>query len=409
MHWLGPKSLACLDTTEVLHLNDVRTNKELECIDLAGAGLVYGSAQFKGFATGGNVSPAMALAGTYACYNTVIAKGTQLYILGARSLHSVTVRAWNDRISYLITNQRWIEACSLAIEGYRVAGERPHRKQMAKESILRLVEEYLAATTRTPELCLDSVINCIVEIEEFDLLWQELWDRLISHDNYLLYLTEHIENDRITQISPIVAQSLCDYWCRINPEKLEELILKLDWKCLDLHQVLTAVKKEKLYNAQIYLNTHALRDYTISITDLVPLILNNGANQRLGNYILVYISSCLAGRGYPMGEIDENMILTVKHEVLRCLTSVHSINSPDGELSYPYMRTLLQFDTRETLNVLSLAFEEKEFSGELGQSHRQRIVNILLEIMTPECATVSAIIYYFTLFYHLILPIYTIV
>lgn len=48
------------------------------------------------------------------------------------------------------------------------------------------------------------------------------------------------------------------------------------------------------------------------------------------------------------------------------------------------MRALLQFDTRDTLNVLSLAFQEKEFSGELGQSHRQRIVNILLEIMMSD-------------------------
>lgn len=44
----------------------------------------------------------------------------------------------------------------------------------------------------------------------------------------------------------------------------------------------------------------------------------------------------------------------------------------------------MEFDTRETLNVISLAFQEKEFHGELGQSHRQRIVNILLEIMVPE-------------------------
>lgn len=89
---MGPKTIACLDTKEMLHLNDVRTNKELECIDIGSVGLVYSSAQFKAFATGGNVSPALALAGTYACYNTVISRGSQLYMLGGRSLHSVNVR-----------------------------------------------------------------------------------------------------------------------------------------------------------------------------------------------------------------------------------------------------------------------------------------------------------------------------
>lgn len=63
---------------------------------------------------------------------------------------------------------------------------------------------------------------------------------------------------------------------------------------------------------------------------------------------------------------------------------MHSNHGIDSEATYPYLRALLQFDTRETLNVLSLAFQEKEFSGELGQSHRQRIVNILMNIMVPE-------------------------
>lgn len=68
-------------------------------------------------------------------------------------------------------------------------------------------------------------------------------------------------------------------------------------------------------------------------------------------------------------------------QIIRSLTAQHSMNSPDGELPYPYLRALLMFDTRETLNVLSLAFMEKEFNTELGMSQRQRIINILLEII----------------------------
>lgn len=195
-------------------------------------------------------------------------------------------------------------------------------------------------------------------------------------------LTEHIENGEITKISPIVAQSLVEHWENISTQKLENLILKINWECLDLHQVLTISKRENLYKAQMHLNTKALGDYVISITDLMPLIKKE--EPLLGNCLLVYISSCLAGRGYPTGEILPENIPIVKHEVLRCLTAIHSNLAKETELSYPNLRTLLEFDTRETLNVLSLAFEEKEFCGELGLSLRQRIVNILLEIMTPE-------------------------
>lgn len=313
LHWLGPKTISCIDSTEILHLYDVRMNKEQECIDMAVAGLVYGSAQFKGFATGGNVSPALALAGTYACYNSVISHGARLYILGSRSLHSVTVRAWSDRISHLVANQRWPEACALAIDGYKSASDRHNRKVIAKDRCIQLVDEYIAATSRCTELCLESIINCLIEIRQFDLLWQELWERLTNHDNYIIYLTEHIEHGRITEISPFVAQALCVYWLRANPDRLEDIILKLDWKCLDLHQVLTAARKERLFNAQIYLNTQALGDYCISLTELIPLILEE--DRKLGNYLLVYISSCLAGRGYPSGTIADDMVASVKHEV----------------------------------------------------------------------------------------------
>lgn len=67
---------------------------------------------------------------------------------------------------------------------------------------------------------------------------------------------------------------------------------------------------------------------------------------------------------------------------MRTLTAHHSMmNASDNEPAYPYLRALLKFDTRETLNVLSLAFMEQEFNTELGLSQRQRIINILLEII----------------------------
>jgi vacuolar protein sorting-associated protein 8 len=147
-----------------------------------------------------------------------------------------------------------------------------------------------------------------------NLLWQELWERLHTPDLYLNLLSQQIENEEISTISPAVAQALCEYWSKISPKKLEELVLKIDWKCLDLHQVLTIAKKEQLFKAQMYLNTKALQDFTISLTDLIPLA-NVNEDRSLGNGLLVYISSCLAGRGYPNGDIEDIMVPTVKHEV----------------------------------------------------------------------------------------------
>ncbi|KAH8342369.1 hypothetical protein KR059_003666 [Drosophila kikkawai] len=387
-HWLGPKCVASLDTAEVLHLVDVRSSKELECMDMANAGLVYGSAQFKGLATGGNVSPAFALAGSNACYNSVVSRGTQLYVLGARSLHIIGVRTWSERISYLVKHHRWQEACQLALDGYLASVDRPRKRSQAKERIITLFQEYIANSARAPDYCLGSIVNCLITVGELDLLWSQLWEKLhhTSSELFLQHISEHIERETIRSVNPLISQALVDYWLEHSPAKLEQIILKLDWMCLDLNQVLKAVKKHHLYRAQIYLNTQALKDYTAALTELLPLVTPEETD--LGNCLLVYVSSCLAGRGYPSGEIPVEQVHQVKHDVLRCLTSQQSKETAGGdELPYPYLRALLKFDTRETLNVISLAFQEKEFSNELGLSHRKRIINLLLEIMTPENAT----------------------
>lgn len=48
-----------LDTSERAHVMDVKSQTELEVIDLSWVGLVYSSSFFKGMPTGGNVSEAL--------------------------------------------------------------------------------------------------------------------------------------------------------------------------------------------------------------------------------------------------------------------------------------------------------------------------------------------------------------
>jgi hypothetical protein len=323
LHWLGPKNIACIErNSEILHLIDVRTSRELETSDVSNFGIVYSTAQFKGIATGGNVSPALALAGTYACYSTIISNdlNSTLYILGKKSLHGINARSWSDRLSYLTSRKLWNEAFDLAIDGYKSTTDKPRRQIITKDRVLLLFDDYLNSTTRCPEMCLESAIKCLIEIDRHDLLWQELWDRLYSQDHYLNIITQHIMDDSLTMISPTVSQALLEYWSRQSIAKLETIILKLEWQCLDLHQALSLVKNYHMHKALMHLNTKALNDYAASLVELIPLINNNQSDQQiddrtLGNNILVYISSCLAGRGYPNGEIPNDIIPTVKHEV----------------------------------------------------------------------------------------------
>lgn len=114
----GTRHLALLDTSENLHLVEVRTQRELELLELSNAGLVYGSAHFKALAVGGGVSEAFALAGERACYNSLSSRGTQLLVLGkcdcpiecdhvegeflgTKAVHLVKLRTWPERIIFL--------------------------------------------------------------------------------------------------------------------------------------------------------------------------------------------------------------------------------------------------------------------------------------------------------------------
>lgn len=80
----------------------------------------------------------------------------------------------------------------------------------------------------------------------------------------------------------------------------------------------------------------------------------------LGCKLLVYINNCLSGRAFPTGEIDPAHVRRVKWEVYQLLRAHDSPDGGEGALPYPFLRTLLQFDTREFLNVLALAFAEPE-------------------------------------------------
>lgn len=102
---------------------------------------------------------------------------------------------------------------------------------------------------------------------------------------------------------------------------------------------------------------------------------------KLGNAILVYTSCCLAGRGFPKDELPEGVPQKAKADILRALLSQHSSLANDTERQYPYLRTLLQFDAKGFLDVVAIAFQEPEFTSEMGLRQRQRLIDILLSIV----------------------------
>ena len=172
---------------------------------------------------------------------------------------------------------------------------------------------------------------------------------------------------------------------------------------------MSVCQQHNLYDAIIYIYNNAMLDYITPVEKLLRLLASTREHSdemvRLGNKLLVYISQCLAGRAYPHGDIPRERVKQAKYDVYSTITILNARNSDAEEsISYPHLHTLLMFDTqvkrflikREVqvlftsscfqgfLNVLSIAFEEDEFSSEVGQCQKQRLVDILLHVMLAE-------------------------
>ncbi|XP_057657195.1 vacuolar protein sorting-associated protein 8 homolog isoform X2 [Diorhabda carinulata] len=377
LHWLGTRHLAILDTSENLRLVEVRSQRELEILEISGAGLVYNSAHFKALAVGGGVSEAFALAGERACYNSLSSRGDQLLILGTRAVHMVKLRTWSERLFYLSDQGRWAEALNLA------TAEGTSKEKVA----LPLINKYLdnLNLNQMDRDSLPAAINCCIKLGKIDILCNELFEA-VSIDQtkkewYFTLLTDQICAGSLTVLSPFITQMLVKYLEETDHQTLENVLLSLDIACLDLNQVLKICKKLKMYNAWIHITTGTLKDYISPLTEFLEELTPD--NHKLGNILLVYVSSCFAGLGYPSGNIPEEEVPRVKHDILRCLETTHSIKGQKDELAYPYLRALLKYNTRDCLNVVELAFSQPEFSGEMGLLQRQRLIQILLQIVKP--------------------------
>ena len=157
-------------------------------------------------------------------------------------------------------------------------------------------------------------------------------------------------------------------------------------------------QQHNLFDAIIHIYNRAMLDYITPAEKLLAILSTCLASPplteqqvKLGNKLLVYISCCLAGRAYPWGDVPKDQVKQVKYDVYSTITALHSRTIGENpEPPYPHLHTLLHFDTQGFLNVISIAFEEEEFQTEVGKCQRQRLVDILLEVMVKEESPFSA-------------------
>ena len=425
LQWLNSQTVALIDSSERIHTVDVKSQEELECLDLASVQLVFGSSYFKSLSTGGNVSEAMKLASSQACYQSVQCFSGQLLILGTETVHCMTLRHWKDRLEFFLRRNEFLEALKLAELFYTdkakavvgLTNNKETRRELVAEEIANILLSYIdvAMTVNCPKtndsnviapyfqsLVAPSINYCLL-INDLDMLFTDVYERFsddaVAKKEFLEGLEDYILDSKIKFLTPVIMQDLIEHYQTTDQiDKIQSCFVHLKLSTVDLDNLVRLCWTHKLYDLVIYVYNKGLRDYLTPLEKLIKILRDalqdtNGnleyVDNQLGCTILVYLSCCLAGNQYPIGKIDTDLAKEVKDDIFNSIIVKRS-EDPDFNETYPHIRTLLVFDTREFLNVLSIAFEEQEFEPESemvavgAPSKRQKIVDVLLQVMVND-------------------------
>uniref|UniRef100_A0A8C6MPM6 Vacuolar protein sorting-associated protein 8 homolog n=1 Tax=Mus spicilegus TaxID=10103 RepID=A0A8C6MPM6_MUSSI len=412
--WINSRTVVLLDSVERLHVIDRQTQEELETMEISEVQLVYNSSHFKSLATGGNVSQALALVGEKACYQSISSYGGQIFYLGTKSVYVMMLRSWRERMDHLLKQDCLTEALALAWSFHEgkakavvgLSGDVSKRKAVVADRMVEILFHY---ADRALKKCPDQgkiqvmeqhfqdtvpvIVDYCLLLQRKDLLFGQMYDKLsensVAKGVFLECLEPYILSDKLVGITPQVMKDLIVHFQdKKLLENVEALIVHMDITSLDIQQVVLMCWENRLYDAMIYVYNRGMNEFISPMEKLFKVIappLNAGKTLTdeqvvMGNKLLVYISCCLAGRAYPLGDIPEDLVPLVKNQVFEFLIRLHSVEASSEEEVYPYVRTLLHFDTREFLNVLALTFEDFK-NDKQAVEYQQRIVDILLKVM----------------------------
>lgn len=276
---------------------------------------------------------------------------------------------------------------------------------------------------------------------DVDWLFDDLYERYEQNGIEAIFL-ERIEpfvlSGSVHALPPSVSQRLIAiHEERGQFEAAQRIIWHVDPEFIDINQALRLCQREKLYDALIYVYTRSMHDFAAPLVELLALVRKIQRDRRrrprrIGDdegseadegasllaqdvegmvpdayKVFAYLSQALTGLSYPSKDplsYDEGM--KARNAIYAFLFSGSTLSWPerrgqpiltsdeDGsdEPPYPYLRLLLRFDAEATLDALDLAFEESYLDDDIpGKTlDRQRIVDLLLEVMGSSSSPIDA-------------------
>ena len=374
----------------------------------------------------------------------------RLFLLGFNDISMGTLSNWADRLLALMEEGNFIGAIKLATSYFKGEAEKVtvglpdddgSRHPMVREKLLEMMSASLryafgknqeAGTPRIEqpqleELATACVAACLA-MNDLDFLFEEVYtwyEDAQVQGIFLEILEPYITDNEVKVVPPSALKDLIGHYTKKDlANRLEEMLCHLDPQTMDIDQITTLCKQNRLYDALIYVWNQALGDYTTLVAYFLDMLkVQTGSSGNLdamattadatgASKIFPYLSYVLTGRVYPTGsDMGSTQAVIAKADIYHFLfsgdgrviakgdqTAHDPVPSHDG--SYPVLRRILDFDAPSFLSVLNEAFEDSFLNGSAdrlpedeaqklteGQRfgisvNRQYIVSILLEVMT---------------------------
>lgn len=271
------------------------------------------------------------------------------------------------------------------------------------------------------------IANACLALEDLDYFFDDVYERYQQawiDGIFFAQLEPFILEGRIRTMPTNVVQRLFQWLDEQNRlEQLENIIWRLEPSCLDINQAIMLCQQHRLWDALVYVYTRAIRDYVSPVVELLAVVRQIQRHrldrpQRIGELgkndvltddqveslvpdaykLYAYLGDVLSGVTFPSKEpMSEEEAGLAKRAVYGFVFSGRSTVWPEGgnyilttepgtaELSYPYLRLLLQFDTEALLHAMDIAFEDPYLNDDVSDKllSRQIILNILLDVMDP--------------------------
>ncbi|KAL3068580.1 hypothetical protein niasHT_030871 [Heterodera trifolii] len=323
--------------------------------------LLYNSADFKGLATGRNVSEAMSMLADSVCLHSVSrptadgAAGEQsqhlLYLLGRNGVFTVQLMDQAEQLDVLMAKNDFTSALLYAVDvcNGRVRDRSRFGDFRAKAShavphlVARLLDHTIDGldSGRIDELVvhykrnIHVLIRACISTSHFELLYGTVYGQLqkdsLCRPIFLELLEEFVLDSQLDRPPPGLVN---DYLAYLLSEgqlpQFEQSVTRLPVDCMDLHQVMTTCLQHQLFDGLCHVMNNAMRDYIGPLKEMCEHMQHTVRKEVLsdcdiaqGNKLLLYLSCCLAGRAYPYGELpDEHLAKTVPLETYKFLVQL---------------------------------------------------------------------------------------